>query len=556
MPTEIAPGLLSWASILEEKTREQAETTASLSWIKPHVALMPDAHWGMGSTVGSVIPTEDVVMPAAVGVDIGCVDADTEYLSPTGWRRIKDYAGEQVMQYEPISGAARFVQPERFIVKDCPEFLHFRTKYGINQMLSPDHRMLIWRIKGRDRRREIDVVTAANFEFEHTQLVQGLRAEFETAFAPFLDTKLGLSDDQIRVQVMFHADGHLDKYGTGVLRFKKTRKITRARMLLLSAGITEWSENTSSDGVTTLRFEPPRQTKVYDASWFEASADQLTVISEEVLHWDGNLEDRCYFTRDRASADFMHYVFSATGWRSVLRADVDEDGMTDYRVFAHPNTRTSMVGSPKTPVERVPSANGKAYCFTLPSGFWVMRRGGNIAMTGNCGMSATLTQLTRSDIEQNPRPLSDLRYLIEAFIPLGPGQYRSSVSSTAEVRIDELEELAVAKNVNLGHSPKWRQQLGTLGGGTTSSSSAMTRKIASGCSCIPDRGVSETRSPRSTSRWLRSCASGGTSTSRTRIWLSFLGAPTSTASISESCGGRRGSRRSTVKRWWIRLSRL
>lgn len=72
MPQQLTTGLLSWASILEAKTREQAERTASLPWIRPHVALMPDAHWGMGSTVGSVIPTRDVVMPAAVGVDIGC----------------------------------------------------------------------------------------------------------------------------------------------------------------------------------------------------------------------------------------------------------------------------------------------------------------------------------------------------------------------------------------------------------------------------------------------------------------------------------------------------
>jgi tRNA-splicing ligase RtcB len=69
---QIAKGLLSWASILEDTTREQAVRTASLPWVRPHLALMPDAHWGMGSTVGSVIPTEDVVMPAAVGVDIGC----------------------------------------------------------------------------------------------------------------------------------------------------------------------------------------------------------------------------------------------------------------------------------------------------------------------------------------------------------------------------------------------------------------------------------------------------------------------------------------------------
>jgi tRNA-splicing ligase RtcB (3'-phosphate/5'-hydroxy nucleic acid ligase) len=64
--------LLSWASILQEQTLEQAVTTSTLPFIRPHVALMPDAHWGMGSTIGSVIPTDDVVMPAAVGVDIGC----------------------------------------------------------------------------------------------------------------------------------------------------------------------------------------------------------------------------------------------------------------------------------------------------------------------------------------------------------------------------------------------------------------------------------------------------------------------------------------------------
>lgn len=69
---QITKGLLSWASILEEQAREQAIATSTLPFIVPHVALMPDAHWGMGSTVGSVIPTVGCVMPAAVGVDIGC----------------------------------------------------------------------------------------------------------------------------------------------------------------------------------------------------------------------------------------------------------------------------------------------------------------------------------------------------------------------------------------------------------------------------------------------------------------------------------------------------
>lgn len=69
---QINKRLLSWASILENQAREQAVATSTLPFINPHVALMPDAHWGMGSTVGSVIPTVGCVMPAAVGVDIGC----------------------------------------------------------------------------------------------------------------------------------------------------------------------------------------------------------------------------------------------------------------------------------------------------------------------------------------------------------------------------------------------------------------------------------------------------------------------------------------------------
>lgn len=69
---QIGKRLLNWASILDDRTREQATRTATLPLIFPHVALMPDAHLGKGATVGSVIPTVDAVIPAAVGVDIGC----------------------------------------------------------------------------------------------------------------------------------------------------------------------------------------------------------------------------------------------------------------------------------------------------------------------------------------------------------------------------------------------------------------------------------------------------------------------------------------------------
>lgn len=73
--------LYSWASIIEPNTEEQAIRTSSMPFIWHHYALMPDAHLGAGATVGSVIPTYGAIMPAAVGVDIGCgmIAVKTQY---------------------------------------------------------------------------------------------------------------------------------------------------------------------------------------------------------------------------------------------------------------------------------------------------------------------------------------------------------------------------------------------------------------------------------------------------------------------------------------------
>jgi tRNA-splicing ligase RtcB len=57
---------------VEEEAREQLARTAKMPFIFRHIAVMPDVHFGKGSTVGSVIPTQRAVIPAAVGVDIGC----------------------------------------------------------------------------------------------------------------------------------------------------------------------------------------------------------------------------------------------------------------------------------------------------------------------------------------------------------------------------------------------------------------------------------------------------------------------------------------------------
>lgn len=88
-----------------------------------------------------------------------------------------------------------------------------------------------------------------------------------------------------------------------------------------------------------------------------------------------------------------------------------------------------------------------------------------------CGMIATRTQFTLDDIERagrEGRTLHELRLRIEDAIPLSPGNYNLTASLGqwfAEPKIAELEERAARDGVDLSHSPKWREQLGSLGGG-------------------------------------------------------------------------------------------
>src|ERR1700756_1119194 len=57
---------------IESAARQQLVNISRLPIVHHHVAAMPDVHLGIGATVGSVIPTKKAIIPAAVGVDIGC----------------------------------------------------------------------------------------------------------------------------------------------------------------------------------------------------------------------------------------------------------------------------------------------------------------------------------------------------------------------------------------------------------------------------------------------------------------------------------------------------
>ena len=405
-----------WTPVVdvEEQALTQLKNIAALPWVFHHVAVMPDVHYGKGATVGSVVAMTGAVSPAAVGVDIGCVDMETEYLSPTGWKKISEYDGGFVMNYEPETGEGWFVKPSAYVKLPCEKFLRIKTKYGVDQKLSHDHKVFFAKYDRSYKFNKFDTILASDLAAWHDRTIEGFRGRFLTTFKPQIEDSVPWDDDWLRIVVMAAADGHFPGSGNRCrLRFKKQRKIERAKMLLERCGI---SYSATDGEVVDISYEAPTNLKSLGDLW-RASPEQLAVIVDEVLYWDGSHDEKCFYTRDKASADFVSYAFAACGFSSVMRQDEHyRDGEIDYRVFANENILVGINGAPKSPIEVEPSIDGFKYCFTLASGFWVMRRNGVIAMTGNCGMGAIKTSLHASDLPDN---LEALRSTIEAEIPVG-----------------------------------------------------------------------------------------------------------------------------------------
>jgi len=72
--TENGVPIKAWTKgvLLDDRAKEQLINVATMPFVHRWVAAMPDVHWGIGATIGSVIPTKGAIIPAAVGVDIGC----------------------------------------------------------------------------------------------------------------------------------------------------------------------------------------------------------------------------------------------------------------------------------------------------------------------------------------------------------------------------------------------------------------------------------------------------------------------------------------------------
>jgi tRNA-splicing ligase RtcB len=138
-----------WADDLDIDgvTLKQLHDTSTLPFIHKHIAVMPDAHFGMGSTVGSVIPTIKAIIPAAVGVDIGCFSGDTKViLADSKAYRLDELAqnGKEVIIYSStLTGKIVAAKATARLTRKNANLVKITLDSGAVIKCTPDHKFML-----------------------------------------------------------------------------------------------------------------------------------------------------------------------------------------------------------------------------------------------------------------------------------------------------------------------------------------------------------------------------------------------------------------------------
>lgn len=335
-----------------------------------------------------------------------CLHPDTEVLTPTGFKSIKDVTtDDKVLQYNP-DGSNYWVNPSRVVKKPTFES-HQYVNSRWEQVVTPNHRMI--------------------FERRHRKNGElSLRERLSKDFYPGDDNYVIVSGILIndgrnkltpieRLLIATQADGSIN-YISEVSKFikiefklTKERKINRLLSIIRAAGLEclEYPNRTRSGRrfLVKIPFEmlsfardfeqSPRRIKFFD-SWVDLSdktSDWCGEFIEELVEWDGYksppvdgvIKYIYYSSTDSINADIVQLVAANCGVRIKRTLSIDDRKETYkdnhrinmMRVFLVNNQSTRKVINKYTdPVD--------FYCVTVPSGMFYVRYNNKVSVTGNC----------------------------------------------------------------------------------------------------------------------------------------------------------------------------
>ena len=305
-----------------------------------------------------------------VGDEVDCFPEDAEILTELGWKTFRELLDSTVLikvaqwhNDEEIT----FVSPSAYVDKPFDGEL-LRIEHSTYLSMTTERHSII----------KINPKTGAAHRREAWD-TQGTDSWQIPRFGKFDGMGVNLTEDQLRLQVAFQADGTFDK-GAVKWGFTKERKIERMRELLTRLDLLG-SELKNSRGDTVLRIftenTPDFLSKTFDPTWVrDLSADQRRIVLDELFYWDSTPTDvgfrySCTLTEN---VNFVQALAASSGYHTS-RA-------TDHYVTIHleRSEKTSQKSATHT---KVPY-KGNVCCVQVPTGMIVVRQEGFATVSGNC----------------------------------------------------------------------------------------------------------------------------------------------------------------------------
>jgi hypothetical protein len=326
---------------------------------------------------------------------IGCVPFDTEFLTPTGWKTFSSYTeGDKVAQYDISTKKVTYITPLDYIDAPSDGWFKWENKRSFEMQVSPEHRVL-W---STEYKKDLPLIETANtLANRHLSLVDGLSGCIPSCFSGGQEG-ISLTDEELRLMVSFLADGNLHPYvkkegefagrKMGRVTVRKERKKERLLYLLNACSI-KFTTTTSKNRPTEecYSFYPPIETKSYAFLW-KANQSQLEIITQELKYWDGLFSDEelRFYTADKEAADFVQYAWAAIGHKSYIgvRSSSSRGGRKALYIVTTSHAYDEGYKLRGTTCGYIPpTENERKYCFSVPTGFMVVRQHGKIFITGN-----------------------------------------------------------------------------------------------------------------------------------------------------------------------------
>ena len=331
-----------------------------------------------------------------------CLTGDHEVLTPEGWQRLDEWRGGEIACWNCATAGVSFQKAESLSFDY--EGLVYTYKDGrIDQCATPDHKMYVQKSSGGGWR---DMTVEEMSHCRPCIPMHGYRYHRGCANPSWL-----------RVLIMTQADGTYTADGSVKFHFKKLRKIERCRHLLRRAEIM-FSEATY-DGVATITI-PARavplwlrefRTKTFGFWLLDENPD---VFFDELPNWDGYCpapNSIQYSTCNRQNADIVQALAHMSGRCAIMRVKKHAEKNRNWSdayvldIWLTPGHSHEIRVKPI-----ITEFKGKVYCASTRTGYFLVRRGGKVWVTGNSGRLIQLQNLPQNHLPD----LEDARNLVKA----------------------------------------------------------------------------------------------------------------------------------------------